>query len=97
MLEDIIQTLIDNPSEVNTVNYFKHILDRENDLIKESITLPYKSREYFDKRIEAFSYRRECAKKLLNAWVGKYGKTEKCPVKYVDTLNIPFQQIKSND
>lgn len=93
----MIEELVNNPSEENVKNYFKHVLDVENQLLKESITLPYKSREYFDKRIEAFSYRRDCAKTLLTAWVAKYGSTENCPVKYVDTLNIPFQQIKSND
>ena len=93
----MIEELVNHPSEENITNYFKHVLHVENQLLKESTTFPYKSREYFDKRIEAFSYRRECAKTLLNSWVSKYGSIENCPVKYVDTLNIPFQQIKTND
>ena len=45
-------------------------------------------------RTQAFSVRPECAKMLLGKWVAKFGSTDGCPLKYEDTLNIPFRQIK---
>jgi hypothetical protein len=97
MTEEIILNLVETPSEENKQNYLNHILETENYLLKESTTLPYKSREYFDKRIEAFSYRKESAMKMISAWVKKYGSSENCVVSYADTLNIPFQTIKKNE
>lgn len=97
MTEEIILNLVETPSEENKQNYLNHILETENYLLKESTTLPYKSREYFDKRIEAFSYRRESAMKMISAWVKKYGSSDDCVVSYADTLNIPFQTIKKNE
>jgi uncharacterized protein with von Willebrand factor type A (vWA) domain len=94
MIEELIVSFVENPSEENKQNYMNYVLETEHKLLKESTTLPYKSREYFDKRTEAFSYRRECAKKMINKWVEKYKTSSGCCVSYADTLIIPFQQIK---
>jgi uncharacterized protein with von Willebrand factor type A (vWA) domain len=94
MIEQLIESFVENPSEENKQQYMDHVLGTEHKLLEESITLPYKSREYFDKRIEAFSYRRDCAKKMINRWVEKYKTSSGCCVSYADTLIIPFQQIK---
>lgn len=94
MIEQLIKKVVEDPSEENKQKYFDHILETEHKLLEESTTLPYKSREYFDKRIEAFSYRRESAMKLIGQWVKTYGSSAGCIVSYADTLNIPFQQIK---
>jgi uncharacterized protein with von Willebrand factor type A (vWA) domain len=94
MIESIIDSFVENPSEEIKQQYMNHVLKAEQKLLEESITFAYKSREYFDKRIEAFSYRRECAKKMINKWIAKYQTSSGCCVSYADTLNIPFQQIK---
>lgn len=96
MVEQLIKKVVEDPSEENKQKYFDHILETEHKLLQESTTLPYKSREYFDKRIEAFSYRRQSAMKLISQWVKKYGSSVGCIVSYADTLNIPFQQIKND-
>ncbi len=94
MIKELIQTLVETPTEENKENYLKFVNEMEYFLLNEAESLPYKSQEYFNKRTEAFAYRRECAKMLLNCWVSFYASTESCPVSYADTLNIPFQQIK---
>jgi hypothetical protein len=94
MIESIISELVESPTDDNKQKYLEHIDKIEYDLLVESNELPFKSREYYEKRIEAFSYRRESAMKLISAWVSKYGTSENCVVSYADTLNIPFQQIK---
>lgn len=94
MIEDLISELVESPTEDNKQKYLDHINKIEYDLLVESDQLPFKSREYYEKRIEAFSYRRESAMKLINSWISKYGTSENCVVSYADTLNIPFQQIK---
>ena len=94
----MLQTLIDNvvsfPTEENTNNYLNHVNQTEYSLLVEAEDLAPKSQEYFDKRREAFAYRRECAAALVTKWVSKHKTTEGCPVSYADTLNIPFQSIK---
>jgi hypothetical protein len=95
MIEDLIQTLVEAPTEENKENYFKFVNETEYSLLQEAETLPLKSQVYFDKRKKAFAYRRECAIILLNSWVSTHGSTDSCPVSYADTLNIPFQQIKA--
>lgn len=95
MIDELIQILVEDPTEENTQNYLKFINQMEYSLLQDAETLPFKSREYFDKRKQAFAYRRECAMMLLNKWVATYGSSENCPVSYADTLNIPFQQIKA--
>lgn len=94
MIENLIQDLVKNPTEENALNYLEFVNEMEYSLLEDAETFPFKSQEYFNKRTEAFSYRRDCAKMLLNSWVATYGSTLNCPVSYADTLNIPFQQIK---
>lgn len=94
MIDLIIQNLVETPNHETKNEYFNHIQKTEHSLIHESENLPFKSKEYFDKRRQAFSYRKNCAVLLLNQWVKKYQTTDDCPVSYADTLNIPFQQIK---
>lgn len=94
MIEQLIETLVENPTEKNILNYLEFINEMEICLLEDAHSLPFKSQEYFNKRSEAFSYRRECAIMLLNKWVSVYSSTENCPIKYADTLNIPFQSIK---
>lgn len=94
MIENLIDQLVENPTEEYRELYSKTISTTEYSLLEESTQHPFKSQEYFDKRRQAFSYRKECAIKLINAWVKKYGSVENCPVKYSDTLIIPFQKIE---
>lgn len=94
MIENLIDNLLQDPTENNKENYLTFVNEKEYSLLEEAEKLPFKSREYFEKRTEAFAYRRECAKMLLTKWVSVYGSTEGCVVSYADTLNIPFQQIK---
>lgn len=94
MIKELIQTLVKNPTEENKEKYLKFVNEMEYSLLQESETLPFKSQEYFNKRTEAFAYRRKCAMILINYWLATHGSTENAPVSYADTLNIPFQQIK---
>ena len=94
MIETLIDKLVENPTEESKELYNKTVSKIEYNLLEESTQYPFKSQEYFDKRRQAFSYRRECGIKLINAWVKKYGSVENCPVKYSDTLIIPFQKIE---
>lgn len=95
MIQEIIQTLVESPTEENKKKYLDFVQQMEYSLLQDTETLPFKSQEYFDKRRQAFAYRRECAMMLLNSWVATYGSTDNCPASYADTLNIPFQQIKA--
>lgn len=90
----MIDYLVENPTEKNKINFLYSISLLEYSALEEAETYPKKSREYFQTRTKAFSIRPECAKMLLRKWVAKYGSTEGCPLKYEDTLNIPFRQIK---
>jgi len=94
MIYELIETLVQYPTEEHKNNYLTFIVEMEHSLLHEAEIFPFKSREYFDKRTEAFAYRRKCAMILLRKWVAVYGSTENCPVTYADTLNIPFQTIK---
>jgi hypothetical protein len=94
MIEDLISNLVSNPTEENKEKYNKFISQTEYNLLVDCENLPYKSQEYFSKRTIAFSFRGECAVKLISNWVSKYGTSEGCPVSYADTLNIPFREIK---
>jgi hypothetical protein len=94
MIQELIQTLVETPTEENKQNYLQFVTEMEYSLLQDAETLPFKSQEYFDKRKEAFAYRRNCAMMLLNSWVATHGSTENAPISYADTLNIPFQQIK---
>lgn len=94
MIEQIISDLVKVPNEENKKKYFDYVLKKEHDLIEESTNVPYKSSEYFNKRKEAFAVRRNYATNLITEWVKVYGTVNDCPVKYVDTLNIPFKEIK---
>ena len=93
-IETFISDVINNPSEENKEKYLNYVLESEHKLLKESNIFPYKSKEYFNARKKAFSFRRECAMKMISEWVKVYKTTENCVVSYADTLIIPFQQIK---
>jgi hypothetical protein len=95
MIENLIETLVKNPTEESKENYLKFVNEMEYSLLQNAEELPFKSQEYFNKRTEAFAYRRKCAMMLLNSWVATHGSTNNCPVSYADTLNIPFQQIRA--
>jgi hypothetical protein len=94
MIEELIETLVADPTEENKQNYLNFINQVEYSLLEDAETFLFKSQEYFDKRKQAFAYRRESAMLLLNSWISTYGSTDSCPVSYADTLIIPFQQIK---
>jgi hypothetical protein len=94
MIENLIKTLVETPTEENKETYLEFVNQMEYSLLQEAETLSFKSQEYFDKRKQAFAYRRECAIILLNSWVSAHGSTDNCPIPYADTLIIPFQQIK---
>lgn len=93
-MKKLIDDLVKNPSDSNKENYLRSVNQKEYSLLQEAEKFPFRSQEYFNKRTEAFSYRRECAKMLLSEWISVYGSTNGCVVSYADTLNIPFQQIK---
>ena len=94
MIEEFIKILVETPTEENKKNYLTFINEMEYSLLQDAETFPFKSQEYFDKRREAFAYRKQCAKMLLSSWVSIYGSTNSCPVSYTDTLNLPFYEIK---
>jgi hypothetical protein len=94
MIDNLISTLVEFPSEENKEKYLTYIHNTEISLLQEAETFPHKSQEYFDFRKKAFSYRRKSATKLINLWVSKNQTSLGCPVSYADTLNIPFQSIK---
>jgi hypothetical protein len=95
MIEELIKILVETPTEENKQNYLDFVQQIEYSLLMDVETLPFKSQEYFNKRRQAFAYRRECAMMLLNFWVSAHSSIDNCPVSYADTLNIPFQQIKA--
>lgn len=93
-MNEIIENLIENPTEENKSLYLKEVNQSEYQLLEEAEKYSKKSQEYFSKRAEAFSFRRNSAMKLIQEWVKKYKTTEGCLVSYADTLNIPFQAIQ---
>lgn len=100
MIDEIISELLESPTDENKEKYNSFVLNQQHELLKEVAYTIYKSQDYFNKKSKAHSYKRDCAIKLISKWVEKYGTTEGCPVKYADTLLVPFQQIKplnSND
>jgi hypothetical protein len=94
MIDQVIQNLVSNPTEENKQQYFQFVNQQEYSLLENAHTFPPKSWESFNKRKEAFAFRRNCASMLLNSWVATRGSIDLCPVSYTDTLIIPFQQIK---
>jgi hypothetical protein len=94
MIEDLIDDLVNDPTEELKSKYNNFISKTEYELLIDADKSEYKSQEYFSKRTFAFSYRKECAVKLISKWVEKYKSTEGCPVSYADTLNIPFKEIR---
>lgn len=94
MIEKLIQNVVEDPTDDSIQLYKSHVDEMEYDLLVQAESFPHKSQEYFSKRTEAFSYRRESAIKMISSWVKKYESTNNCPVSYADTLNIPFREIK---
>lgn len=94
MIDQIITTLIENPTEENKTKFERELNILEYSTLQEAESFPPKSREYFQKRTEAFAIRPNCAKMVLSKWVSKFGSTQGCPMTYEMTLNIPFRQIK---
>jgi ABC-type nitrate/sulfonate/bicarbonate transport system substrate-binding protein len=94
MLNELIDSLVETPTEEKKDEYLLFVNQQEYSLLESAEKYPIKSMEYFKTRTQAFSYRRESAQKLITKWVAKYGTTDGCAVSYADTLNIPFQQIK---
>lgn len=94
MIKDLIKKVVEDPSEENKQEYLSFVNQTEYSLLLDAETLPFKTQEYFDKRKQAFAYRRECAIMFLNSWIATHKTTENSPVTYTDTLIIPFTQIK---
>jgi hypothetical protein len=94
-IEELIDDLVKHPTDEHKETYLKFVNEMEYSLLQDAEAFPFRSQEYFDKRKQAFAYRRECAMIVLQRWVSTYGSTEGCVVSYADTLNIPFQQIKA--
>jgi hypothetical protein len=93
MLE-MIDLVVENPTEENKNTFLTSLNALEHSMLASAEDFPRKSQEYFQMRTQAFSIRSECARMLLRKWVAKFGSTDECPLKYEDTLNIPFRQIK---
>lgn len=93
MLE-MIDLLVENPTEDNKQTFLVSLAALEHSTLAAADKFHKKSQEYFQMRTQAFSVRPECAKMLLRKWVSKFGSIDGCPLKYEDTLNIPFRQIK---
>ena len=68
MITELIQSVIDNPTEDNIQLYRSHIDKMEYSLLEDAEQFPPKSQEFFSKRTEAFSYRRESSMKMVTAW-----------------------------
>ena len=94
MIEELIDLVVEHPTEANKKEFEAQLNLLEYSLLVESENFPKKSQEYFNARTKAFSVRPTYAKIMLNKWVSKYKSTDGCPVKYEMTLNIPFRQIK---
>lgn len=94
MIEKLIDDVVSNPTDDKKNEFLNCIQQLEYSLLVDAESLPFKSREYFDKRTEAFSVRGKYAKIILKKWIAKFNSTEGCPLKYEDTLNIPFRSIK---
>lgn len=86
--------VLEYSTEENKQNYLQQLNVLEFLIIQEANKYNHKTPEYFAIKKEAFSIRRKSAMELINLWIKKYGNLENCPMKYVDTLNIPFQAIK---
>ena len=91
---ELIDLVVENPTEENKQTLLASLSALEYSTLVAAEELPRKTPEYFQMRTQAFSVRPECAKMLLRKWVAKFGSTNGCPLKYEDTLNIPFRQIK---
>lgn len=94
-VEILLHKVVEEPTEENKEKYLKKLNELEYTLIQKSAEFPHKSQENLDLRKQSFSVRGNYAKKMLSLWVTKYQTTKGCPHSYQDTLNIPFQQIKT--
>lgn len=94
MIDSIIHQFVETPSPELQQLYEALVHQTEYNLLIEANSFPFKSQEWFDKRREAFAFRRECAKRMINAWVKKHETSQGCFITYAETLNIPFQTIK---
>lgn len=95
-IDEIIDQVIQNPTEEHVVKYYNKINELEYNTLHEAEFFPQKTQEYFNKRTEAFSIRRKYAAIVIKNWIQKYGSINGCFCTYADTLNIPFQQIKNS-
>ena len=93
-MKELIENLVEQPTEENKSIYLEEINKIEYQLLLEAENYSKKSQDYFSKRTEAFSFRRNSAINVIRQWVAKYKTTKDCPVNYADTLNIPFQSIQ---
>jgi hypothetical protein len=93
-IETKLQEFLQSPFDNLKQNYEEWISLLEYDILSKCNEVEYKSREWFDIRINAFSIRKKAAMIMLLMWIDKYGSTVNCPVQYQNTLNIPFKQIK---
>lgn len=81
--EELIQQVIENPSQENKNLYEDYVSCLEYDLIQKN------------KQYEAYTIRSKCATQMLREWIKVYGTSEGCPASYQDTLNIPFRLEKN--
>ena len=82
-LNELIDSVIQNPSNENKKLYEDYVSRLEYDLILGN------------KRSEAFTIRGKCAAQMIREWIKVYGSTEGCIVSYTDTLNRPFMLEKN--
>jgi hypothetical protein len=92
-LKVFIQTLLETPIEDNKVAFSQLLKNKEIELLEIAEECEFKSQEYFNKRNEAFSLRREIAMYLVPLWISKFGSLGGCPLQFSDTLNIPFRVV----
>lgn len=93
-LTQLIDDLLENPTEENKNELLETITQQEVLLLQEAEAHEFKSREYFCKRTLAFKVRPTSAMTLVPKWISKFGSSEGCPLQFSDTLNIPFRQVK---
>lgn len=92
-LKAYIEILLETPTQENITHFFQLLKDEEIRLLELAENEPPKTTEYFKKRQNAFNLRRDIAMYLIPLWISKFGTTVDCPLKFQDTLNIPFRTL----